>query len=667
MRGCHFLWRMRTRPARWGAMRRTRATAPGQVGAGGGITFQIPQTSQMGVHGLGGARRRTWSVAFDNGGEASPCYRAPSSSENHRFRASSQYHSHPGCRPRRTLHLFGCQPVVSPSDRGRVLHHLPRSWSESSATFPVQSSFEACSRTRCATSRGTYLMPHADVLEQLLYTTFITAVLLVIAIVMLVGVTQQLLLGANSWIILDCMPISSSSSEPSISPLLRGHHLLLHHAHLRPSRAPPRARSMAARPRQLALHAPCADRGPDNPAPQELAPRMVPGERRLQLATALPPARRVRRPQQRRPLPLRRLLGTVHALPPVPRALRVVHPLPRARAPPSVRVSVRVCLQVDVDRVVSPHALCVRRLPRVPAARHAARTWTWTWTRWTRAWIREPHDPALARVSADADEREQPALGRSLGLTRDPFARRDRAAVCAAQHVPVARPGPEHGVPAPSLAPAPAQSQSQSPQTQCGPEDPAVATHVAGLGSRKSRTAGRGAGLGARMRDEGDSLVATYTVCCSCSCSCCLSPFGAFSCLVVCSGWVSRSDGVEDTYTAVADGLLRCCIATRLVAVAAADVAGSPSPSPSSLSSSSSNTPRLSLILLAFAFAGVHHASSSYITRMSHCYPLAFEQLYLVIPSANMMGLGQSQACGTRLRALVTYLLAVRLRPDGNY
>lgn len=40
--------------------------------------------------------------------------------------------------------------------------------------------------------------------SQLLYTTFMTTVLFVIAIIMLVGVTQQLLLGANSWILLDC-------------------------------------------------------------------------------------------------------------------------------------------------------------------------------------------------------------------------------------------------------------------------------------------------------------------------------------------------------------------------------------------------------------------------------------------------------------------------------
>ncbi|TFK94321.1 hypothetical protein K466DRAFT_571918 [Polyporus arcularius HHB13444] len=56
-------------------------------------------------------------------------------------------------------------------------------------------------------------VPRAELLRsmlknELLYTTFITAVLLVIAIVMLVGVTQQLLLGANSWIILDWVIIS---------------------------------------------------------------------------------------------------------------------------------------------------------------------------------------------------------------------------------------------------------------------------------------------------------------------------------------------------------------------------------------------------------------------------------------------------------------------------
>ncbi|KAI0724432.1 hypothetical protein C8T65DRAFT_563474 [Cerioporus squamosus] len=56
-------------------------------------------------------------------------------------------------------------------------------------------------------------VPRAELLRsmlknELLYTTFITAVLLVIAVVMLVGVTQQLLLGANSWIILDWVIIS---------------------------------------------------------------------------------------------------------------------------------------------------------------------------------------------------------------------------------------------------------------------------------------------------------------------------------------------------------------------------------------------------------------------------------------------------------------------------
>ncbi|KAI0757119.1 hypothetical protein C8Q80DRAFT_78385 [Daedaleopsis nitida] len=56
-------------------------------------------------------------------------------------------------------------------------------------------------------------VPRADVLRsmlknELLYTTFITAVLLVIAVVMLVGVTQQFLLGPTSWILFDWVIIS---------------------------------------------------------------------------------------------------------------------------------------------------------------------------------------------------------------------------------------------------------------------------------------------------------------------------------------------------------------------------------------------------------------------------------------------------------------------------
>ena len=44
----------------------------------------------------------------------------------------------------------------------------------------------------------------SGVVWQLLYTTLLTAILLVIAIVMWVGITRHLLLGANTWIMIDC-------------------------------------------------------------------------------------------------------------------------------------------------------------------------------------------------------------------------------------------------------------------------------------------------------------------------------------------------------------------------------------------------------------------------------------------------------------------------------
>ncbi|KAH9944488.1 uncharacterized protein BXZ73DRAFT_39547 [Epithele typhae] len=56
-------------------------------------------------------------------------------------------------------------------------------------------------------------VPRAEVFRtmlrnELLYTTFITTVLLAIGVIMLIGVTQQLLLGANSWIMLDWLVLS---------------------------------------------------------------------------------------------------------------------------------------------------------------------------------------------------------------------------------------------------------------------------------------------------------------------------------------------------------------------------------------------------------------------------------------------------------------------------
>ncbi|KAI0778068.1 hypothetical protein BD413DRAFT_465782 [Trametes elegans] len=56
-------------------------------------------------------------------------------------------------------------------------------------------------------------VPRAELLRnmlknELLYTTFLTAILLVIAVVMWVGITQHLLLGANSWIMLDWVIMS---------------------------------------------------------------------------------------------------------------------------------------------------------------------------------------------------------------------------------------------------------------------------------------------------------------------------------------------------------------------------------------------------------------------------------------------------------------------------
>ncbi|KAI1797766.1 hypothetical protein LXA43DRAFT_876788 [Ganoderma leucocontextum] len=96
----------------------------------------------------------------------------------------------------------------------------PRLASTSSVGVRVSTSRQGPERLRASSPPPPSVMdriiryvPRAELLRnmlknELLYTTFMTTVLFVIAIVMLVGVTQQLFLGANSWVILDWLIVS---------------------------------------------------------------------------------------------------------------------------------------------------------------------------------------------------------------------------------------------------------------------------------------------------------------------------------------------------------------------------------------------------------------------------------------------------------------------------
>ncbi|TBU49637.1 hypothetical protein BD309DRAFT_851085 [Dichomitus squalens] len=123
-----------------------------------------------------------------------------------------------------------------PSIPGEIpLSQPPRISSVSSVGPRVSISREAVERQPRASSppppsvmeRIIRYVPRAELLRnmlknELLYTTFITTVLFVISIVMLVGVTQQLLLGANSWSMLDWLIISMCTMH-SFSRVARRH------------------------------------------------------------------------------------------------------------------------------------------------------------------------------------------------------------------------------------------------------------------------------------------------------------------------------------------------------------------------------------------------------------------------------------------------------------